>query len=149
MIDKTIAAMLGTLAFVIFFNTPKKEYVFCAGGGALGWLAYQILTEQGAGITIATLGATLILTITARILSIVRRCPVTVFLVTGIFTLVPGSGIYYTAYYLIMNDLAQFGAKGVETFKIAGAIVLGIVFGFAIPQNWFNKLGRRNENVGK
>ena len=39
-----------------------------------------------------------------------------------------------------MNELAQFTAKGTETFKVAGAIALGIVFGFAIPQSWFNRL---------
>lgn len=147
MIGQIIASMLGTLAFVILFQAPKKEYIFCALNGALGWGAYLLFTEMGASITIASLGATLILTLAARTLSAVRRCPVTVFLVTGIFTLVPGAGIYYTAYHLLMNDLAQFTAKGIETFKVAGAIALGIVFGFAIPQSLFHKLsnvvGRR------
>ena len=68
--------------------------------------------------------------------------PSTVFLITGIFTLVPVSGIYYTSYYLIMNELEQCAAKGMETFKIAGAIVLGIIFGLMLPQSWFNRLGR-------
>lgn len=140
MISQLIAAMLGTLAFVILFQAPKKECIFCALNGAFGWLAYLIFTEFGAGVTIASLGATLILTLAARVLSAVRRCPVTIFLVTGIFTLVPGAGIYYTAYYLLMNDLAQFTAKGIETFKVAGAIALGIVFGFAIPQSLFGRL---------
>ena len=143
MIEQVIAAMLGTLAFVILFNAPKKEYIFCALNGGLGWLTYLLFVDWGAGATVASLGATLILTLTARILSAIRRCPVTIFLVTGIFSLVPGAGIYYTAYYLLMNDLVQFTAKGIETFKIAGAIALGIVFGFAVPQNWFNHLGRK------
>lgn len=143
MIEQVIAAMLGTLAFVILFNAPKKEYIFCALNGGLGWLTYLLIVDWGAGATVASLGATLILTLTARILSAIRRCPVTIFLVTGIFSLVPGAGIYYTAYYLLMNDLVQFTAKGIETFKIAGAIALGIVFGFAVPQNWFNHLGRK------
>lgn len=149
MIGQIIAAMLGTLAFVILFHAPKKEYFFSSANGALGWLAYLLFLEWGAGATIASLGATVILTIAARILSAVRKCPVTVFLVTGIFTLVPGAGIYYTAYYFLMNDLAGATAKGVETFKVAGAIVLGIVFGFAVPQSWFNRLGRKESHVGK
>ncbi len=144
-----IAAMLGTLAFVIIFHAPKNEYMFCALNGVLGWLAYLIFMEWGAGVTIASLGATLILTLVARVLSAIRRCPATIFLVTGIFTLVPGAGIYYTAYYLLMNDLALCTAKGIETFKVAGAIVLGIVFGFAVPQSWFNQLGRKEKHVGK
>ena len=149
MIGEAIAAMLGTLAFVILFNAPRKEYLFSSANGAVGWVAYLLLVQWGAGVTIASLGATVILTLIARFLSAVRRCPVTIFLVTGIFTLVPGAGIYYTAYYFLMNDLAASTAKGVETFKVAGAIVLGIVFGFAVPQSWFNRLGRRERHVGK
>lgn len=142
MIEQLIAAMLGTLAFGILLHAPKKEYIFCVLNGGLGWMTYLFFIKWGASITIASLGATLILTLMARILSAIRRCPVTIFLVTGIFSLVPGAGVYYTAYYLLMNDLTQFTAKGIETFKIAGAIALGIVFGFAIPQNWFNHLNR-------
>ncbi len=149
MIDQLIASMLGTLAFVILFNAPRKEYFFSSANGALGWLAYLLFMEWGAGVVIASLGATVILTIMARILSALRRCPVTIFLVTGIFTLVPGAGIYYTAYFLLMNDLVSSTAKGIETFKVAGAIVLGIVFGFAVPQSWFNRLGRKEKHVGK
>lgn len=140
MILQMIVAMVATLAFAILFEAPKKEYIFCAVNGGLGWIVYLLFQRLGAGITIASLGATLFLTLAARVLSAIRRCPATVFLVAGIFTLVPGAGIYYTAYYLLMNELAQFTAKGAETFKVAGAIALGIVFGFAIPQSWFNRL---------
>lgn len=142
MIDQIIVSMLATLAFVILFNAPKKEYIFCAINGCIGWMSYQIFLKCGAGVVMASLGATLVLTLTARILSAVRRTPLTIFLITGIFTLVPGAGIYYTAYYFIMNDLAQCTSKGIETVKIAGAMVLGIVFGLVPPQTWFNKLGK-------
>lgn len=147
MIAQLIAAMLGTLGFVILFNAPRREYVFCAVNGAFGWLVYLLLLRLGASTTIASLGATLMLTLSARTLSAIRRKPVTAFLITGIFTLVPGAGIYYTAYYLLMNDLAQFTAKGIETFKVAGAIALGIVFGFAVPQSWFNYLSKRGRKA--
>lgn len=142
MIDQIIMSILATLAFVILFNAPKKEYVFCAFNGCLGWMSYQLFLGCGAGVVMASLWATLILTLAARVLSALRRTPVTIFLIPGIFTLVPGAGIYYASYYLIMNDLAQFTAKGIETFKIAGAMVLGIVFGLALPQSWFNRLGK-------
>lgn len=142
MIDQIIMSMLATIAFAVLFNAPKKEYVFCALNGCIGWMTYQLFLSYGASAVMASLWATLILTLVARILSAIRRSPVTIFLVTGIFTLVPGAGIYYASYYLIMNDLAQFTAKGIETFKIAGAMVLGIVFGLALPQSWFNQLGK-------
>lgn len=141
MIDQIIMSILATLAFVILFNAPKKEYVFCALNGCLGWMSYQLFLKCGMSVVIASLWATLILTLAARVLSALRKTPVTIFLIPGIFTLVPGAGIYYASYYLIMNDLTQFTAKGIETFKIAGVMVLGIVFGLALPQSWFNRLG--------
>ena len=44
----------------------------------------------------------------------------------GIFPLVPGAGIYYTAYYFLRDDRSLFLNKGVETLKIALALALGI-----------------------
>ena len=147
MIGQIIAAMLGTLAFAVLYQAPRKEYAFSMVNGALGWATYLILVKYDAGVAFASLVATLILTLVARILSAVRRVPVTVFLITGIFTLVPGAGIYYTAYYVLMNELNMATAKGIETFKVAGAIALGIMFGFSLPQSWFNRLGRKKHKT--
>lgn len=149
MIGQVVASMLGTLAFVILFHAPRREYWLCALNGALGWMSYVLFGRLGLSVTFASLWATFILTLSSRVLSAVRRCPVTLYLVPGIFALVPGAGIYYTAYYLLMNELRLATAKGVETFKVAGAIALGIVFGSALPQGWFNQLGRLRKDVGK
>ena len=92
------------------------------------------------GIVFSSFIATLCLTIFARIFAVIRETPVTVYLLTGIFPIVPGSAIFYTAYYLFISDSAMSSQKAMETFEYAGAIVLGILFGFGIPQNLFNKL---------
>ena len=72
--------------------------------------------------------------------SVYKRCPVTVFLIAGIFPLVPGGGIYWTAFYVVTNDLERAGARGFLTLKDAVAIVLGILFVFEFPQSWFRKV---------
>ncbi|MEG0961681.1 MAG: threonine/serine exporter family protein [Lachnospiraceae bacterium] len=149
MMDQVIISMIATLSFVILFNAPRKEYIYCVMTGCIGWMSYLLFCYMGASVVMASLWATLILTLLARILSAIRKTPVTIFLMTGIFTLVPGAGIYYTSYYLIINDLTQFMAKGLETFKISGAMVLGMVFGFALPQIWFNRLGKIAEENSK
>ncbi len=141
MIIQIVIAMISTLAFAVLFHVPKSEYLYCALNGGIGWAAYRFCGNCGFGAAASSLWATLVLTLVARVLSAVRKIPSTVFLIAGIFSLVPGSGIYYTAYYLIMNQLSQSSAKGIDTFKIAGAIVLGIIFGLALPQSWFNHLG--------
>ena len=120
MIIQFIVSLFATLSFAELFGAPKKELFFCGLTGAIGFA----------------------LTVFSRILSAIRRNPVTVYLIAGIFPLVPGAGIYYTSYYFIMNDMTQFSNYGMETIKVAGAIVLGIVFGFGLPQSWFNALQR-------
>ena len=84
----------------------------------------------------ATLLAVIPLTLLARILAMTLRAPVTVFLLTGIFPLVPGAGIYYSAYYFIQGDNALALANGISTFKIAVALAVGIalVLGIPLPQ---------------
>ena len=52
------------------------------------------------------------------------------------------AGIYYTSYYFIMGDMSRFSQYGISTVKVAGSIVLGIIFGFALPQSLFNGLSK-------
>ncbi|MFV0466080.1 MAG: threonine/serine exporter family protein [Lachnospiraceae bacterium] len=130
-----------TLSFAILFTAPKDQYLYCALTGGAGYLTYLILLNQfQAEPATASLFATLILTLLSRIFSVIRKNPVTVYLVAGIFPLVPGAGIYYTSYYLIMNEPELFSKSGFDTFKIAGAISLGIIFGLAVPQRFFRML---------
>ena len=94
-------------------------------------------------VAVASLLASLMLALLSRVFSVVRRCPATVFLISGIFALVPGAGIYYTAYYFIMGDNAMAVAKGVETFKIAVALAVGIVLVLALPGRLFEAFAPR------
>lgn len=136
------ASGFGIWCFAITFNAPKKEYLFCAINGAVSWLMYLVFGMLGAGVTLACIGAAFTITILARVFSALRKHPATVYLIPAIFPLVPGAAIYYTAYYLIMDDFATAGMKGLEAFKMAGGITLGIMFGFGIPQSIFNGLAK-------
>lgn len=140
-----IVAGLATVAFAILFAAPKKDLIFCGFTGALGWIIYYLMTQYGLSVVLASAVATFFLTIFARIFAVLRQKPATVYLLAGIFPLVPGAGIFYTAYYLFLNNPAA-SSKGIETFEVAGAIVFGIVFGFAIPQGLLNKLSRSKKS---
>lgn len=133
-----VVAAIATLAFAVIFAAPKSELVFCGIAGALGWAFYWCLVQADFNMAFANLIGAFALTLYARITSVLRKNPVTVYLITGIFPLVPGAGIYYTSYYLIMNNTEQFNYYGLNTIKTAGAIVLGITLGMSIPQKLFN-----------
>lgn len=142
MMIQFIVSLFATLSFAVLFSAEKKQLFFCGLTGAVGWIVYLICLDYHAENAIANLIATFALTLMARTLSALRRTPVTVFLLSGIFPLVPGAGIYYTSYYFIMGDMHMFSQYGISTIKVAGAIVLGIIFGFALPQSLFNGLSK-------
>lgn len=135
MIANLIGSFLGTLAFAILYSVPKKFYLTAGLTGAAGWLVY-CLSIRFFSSAISTFIGTMVVVLLARGFSVAMKCPVTVFLISGIFPLVPGAGVYYTAYYFVTNELTMATQKGIESVKIAFAIVLGIVFILAIPRNW-------------
>lgn len=95
-----VVAVIATISFGITFQMPRRHYLACGLTGAVGWMVYIFGVELFAlSPAIATLVATLPLTGCARFFAIRHKAPVTIFLLPGIFPLVPGAGIYYTAYY--------------------------------------------------
>ena len=128
-----ILAGVGTLSFAVLFACPRKSLPFCALVGAVGWVIYELLIMLGLDSAAAALLAVMPLTLLARLFAISRKTPVTVFLLSGIFALVPGAGIYYTAYYFIQNNNALALSTGINTFKIAVALAVGISLVLSIP----------------
>lgn len=126
-------AFVATWAFAALFNVPKEQYVFCGLTGAAGWACYLAVLAVQPSEPIACVAASVVLALMSRVFAARRRCPSTVFLISGIFPLVPGAGIYYTAYYFIMGDNAGGAYYGVHTLKIAVAIAIGIVIVLALP----------------
>lgn len=130
------AACLGTVGFAVLFGVPRRYYLRCALIGAMGWVLYVAL-QKWLSQPEATFAATLAVVLLSRFFAVRAKCPVTVFLISGIFPLVPGAGVYWTVYYIVMDQLDLAGEKGLWTLKIAVAIVLGIVLMLELPQKWF------------
>lgn len=138
-----IPAAIGTVAFAVLFAIPKKYYPYCAAIGAAGWLLYRMMTETaGATIFEATFLATALVVLLSRFVSVTERCPATIFVTAGIFPLVPGVGIYWSAYYLVTNEFQLAAANGFSALQTIVGIVLGIVFIFELPHRFFH-LGKK------
>ena len=139
---QTLAAFVGTTAFAVLFGVPRKQYVPAGIVGALGWLLYLVLFRH-AGMTpaIATVLSTVFIGILSRVFAVMAKCPAAVFLLCGIFPLVPGAGIFWCTYYLISSHLDLSSTVGFTAAKIAIAIVLGIILAMELPQRLFS--GRR------
>jgi uncharacterized membrane protein YjjB (DUF3815 family) len=144
MIIQFIVALLATVSFAILYDAPYKELLFAGLCGAVGWVVCLFLTDKmHINQILACVIATFILTVMGRVLAVIRRCPTTVYLLVSIFPLVPGSGIYYTSYYLITRQRRMFATMALTTFETATAIAFGIALGFGLPQTWFYLFARK------
>lgn len=138
MIGQVIAAAFGTVAFSVLFGVPRQYYIDCGFVGGAGWWLYSVLTGYTpCTATEATFFATFLVVLLSRFLAVWERCPATVFLTAGIFPLVPGAGIYWTAYDLVTDRLAEAADNGFAAIKAVFAIVLGIVLVFEVPDKVF------------
>lgn len=131
-----VESFLATLAYAVLFNVPKQYYTTCGITGMAGWLLYLAMC-QVTTVALASFVGTLVVVLISRIFTVRKKCPITIFLVSGIIPLVPGAGIYYTAYYLVTGQMSLAAVKGLEAVKIAFAIVLGIIFVVSIPRDTF------------
>lgn len=133
----TMAAAAGTVAFALLFGVPRKFYPYCGAIGASGWLLYCVL-DGILSAAEATFFAAVLVMLLSRFFAVREKCPVTVFLISGIIPLVPGAGIYWAAYYMVTDQLAEAGNAGFAALKAVAAIVLGIVCIFGLPQKLFS-----------
>jgi uncharacterized membrane protein YjjB (DUF3815 family) len=123
------AAFVGTAAFAVLFGVPRRYYGHCGVCGTIGWIVYLAMVRgAGSNVVEATCLATIAVALTARELAVWQRCPMTVFLISGIFPLVPGAGIYWTSYYVISGRLRDAMSAGFTAIALTVAIIFGIVF---------------------
>ena len=89
------AAVGGTVSFSLLFGVPTKYYPYCGLIGGAGWAVYPILIQSSTAPG-AALFATIVVILLSRLFAVRERCPVTIFLISGLFPLVPGAGVYWT-----------------------------------------------------
>lgn len=132
-----LAAFTGTVAFSVLFSVPGKYFFYCGLTGSVGWGVYMLVNYRFHTPIVAIFVASSVLTVLSRFLAVRCKATTTMFLLCGIFTLVPGAGIYYTAYYAITGQWQETLVKGLESFKMAMAIGLGIGVAYSIPPRAF------------
>ncbi len=123
-----MAAMIGTVAFAILFGVPRRYYLFSGICGTIGWLFY-ILMRQYTGMSVVEMVviSTVVITLTSLFFSIKCKCPITVFLICGIFPLVPGEGIFRTTYNIVTKQLYAALQSGFVALEVTVAIAFGIL----------------------
>ncbi len=138
-LSQIFCSFAGTIGFAIMYNVPTKYYIGCGFTGMAGWMMYYFVsTQKHMSTAVASFFGALVVVLVSRILTVRLKCPITLFLISGILPLVPGAGVYNTVYYIVTNQLSSATLKGLESLKVAFAIVMGIVVVVSIPRDVFH-----------
>lgn len=136
-----IMAAGATIGFATLFGVPIKYFPYCGFIGSVSWFLYEFICTISSE-TVASFVATFVVMLLTRWFAVKKRCPATIFLLSGIIPLVPGAGIYWAAYYIVTEELNLALQAGFQALQIVVAIVLGIVIVFEIPHQVF-QLGQK------
>ena len=125
-IIESIISSFATLGFSLFYDSPKRSYKIVMVSGFVAWFVYKYLTMILNNKFIAALFAS----IAVGIIEIASRkvhMPVTVFVIPGIISLVPGADMYYTMYYTIQQNSKLAFSHARNAMLFAASIALGIL----------------------
>lgn len=133
MIIQIITGALGSLGFALLFGLKKKYLVSAALGGALGWGLYLLGEKLFDGdIFLACLLASAFCALYSEIVARVQKAPTTLFFITSVVPLIPGSTLYYTFSHAVAGDAEKASYYGTRTLKYALAIAAGSCIVWAI-----------------
>ena len=128
------AAILGTVGFAVLFGTPRRSYWICGLVGAAGWVVYLLLLRLAGtdgmplfSPVLAVFFASFMVAVASQMAARLCKCAATVYLICGIIPLVPGGGIFWTAYYLVNEQFSMAFSAGFLALKLTVAIALGII----------------------
>lgn len=123
---QVVGAFFAVAGFCCVLEVPKKLLYHTAIAGAVGWFIYLVLERFGYASYLASFWAAFVVAILSHIDARRLKAPVTIFLIGGILPMVPGAGMYRTAYSIMVEDAQQVYLHLQETLLIAGAIAVAI-----------------------
>ncbi|MCM1184530.1 MAG: threonine/serine exporter family protein [Roseburia sp.] len=122
-----IAAVIGTFGYSQLFGVKRNKLAYACLGGALSITVYFGCVYTGLSLLMQSMIPAVAATLYAELMARYAKAPATVFLMTGVIPLTPGSRLYYTMRAIVDGNRQQANEYGRETLIIALGIALGIV----------------------
>lgn len=127
MLLQFVSAIISVLGFTYIFNVRGKVAIASGVVGGVGWIIYLFIMKLGfsLGFSYFILGA--FATFGSEIIARVYKVPVILALIPIITPIVPGSGAYYTMFYLFAGNHNLSLQKATDTLVMTGAMMLGFL----------------------
>lgn len=119
-------AVLGSVAFALIFNVKTKRLITAGIGGLVCWGIYLLAMYFSKNIFLSAFLSALVCGLYGEIFARILKAPTTIFMISAVIPLIPGSSLYYTMQYAVLNDWDMCKTKALETVLFIGAITLGI-----------------------
>ena len=141
---QVISAFFAIIAFSVVNNVPKKFLLSCGVEGFVGWYVYLLFLSD-TGPVMANFFGSLALAIMAHVFARIFKAPVTVFLIPGLLILVPGAGLFRSAYQLFLGTKSMAAFYMLQTLEIAGMIALAVF----VVDSVFSVINKKRTNRKK
>lgn len=122
-----LLGFLGSMFVSILYHTEKKLFLFCGLSGLVGWIIFYTINSRTSRVILATFLGAIAVALYSEIMARIKKTPATIFLITGIFPIVPGVGAYNTIISIVNNNLSEAAVNGFITSACAGALAFGII----------------------
>lgn len=133
---QTSFSYLATIAFAICINIPRRALNSCGLCGAVGWLAYWLLFNMGAGRMLANVVGSFLLGVMGIIFARRKKMPAILFNIPGIVPLVPGATAYQAVHEMVFGSADQAIVYTFRVAMVAGAIAVGFMLTSLASEVW-------------
>lgn len=127
-----ITGMLGSLGFALLFGLKKQYLISAALGGLLSWGLYLLGMNLFGNIFLACFLASAFCALYSEIIARLQKAPTTLFFITSVVPLIPGSTLYYTCSNAVIRDWGNAKHFANLTLQYALAIAAGSCVVWAI-----------------
>ncbi len=124
-IVQLITGMLGSLGFALLFGLKKQYLASAAIGGLIGWGLYLIGDYFFNSVFLACFMAAAFCALYSEVIARIQKAPTTLFFITSVVPLIPGSTLYYTFSEIVVRDWTSAKHYGSLTLQYALAIAAG------------------------
>ncbi len=120
-------AYLTSAAIAVSFRAPRRAIAWVGLSGMLGWAGYDLSLRAGAPAVMAVFLGALLLGTVGEMLARWLREPTTLFIIPGLFPLVPGLIAYNGMLLLAREEMSGAALALTRALFIAGSLAAGLV----------------------
>ena len=124
-----LPGVMGSIGFALIFNLKVKYLPYIAAASFFAWGIYLICELNfGLGVFWCSLISGIFSDVSSQLLARIKKAPATLFLISTVIPLIPGSCLYYSAYYLVTDSRGDFAHYAMTTVLAVLGLALGIGF---------------------